>query len=200
MSYRRLAVPVLAASLVFGACSSEPPPDPQPTGPTAEELARQDSIRMAEEARQDSIRMAEEARQDSIRRMEEATRAARETLETMVFFDYDESEITPAAERVLRQKVEVLEASPAVELRIEGHADERGSTEYNIALGNRRAESVRQFFVDFGLDPDRFSIVSYGEERPLVNRSDEQAWERNRRAEFVITAGADQIAPVMGDH
>jgi len=194
---RRIAVTALVAAFWLGACASEPPPPPEPTGPSAEELARQDSIRRAEQARQDSIRRAEQARQDSIQRVREATAAARANLEEMVFFDFDESSITPAAERVLRQKVEILRNSPAVRLRIEGHADERGSTEYNMALGNRRAESVREFFVGFGLDPNRFSIVSYGEERPLVNQSNEQAWERNRRAEFVITAGQDQINPVM---
>ena len=90
-----------------------------------------------------------------------------------------------------------LVGEPAVQIRIEGHADERGSTEYNIALGNARAEAVRQFFASFGLDASRFAITSYGEERPLAQGSTESAWARNRRAEFVITAGADQINPPM---
>lgn len=198
MRNRRFAVPILVASLWLMACgSNEPPPPPAPTGPTQEELERRraDSI-AAERARQDSIA---EARAEE-RRMEEAEerrlRAARETLEEMIFFEYDESEITPEAERVLRPKVEILRNSPAVELRVEGHADERGSTEYNIALGSRRAQSVVDYFTGFGLDPDRFEIVSYGEERPLVNASNEAAWARNRRAEFEIVAGADQINPV----
>ena len=196
MTHRRFAVPVLIASLWLVACGQDPPPPPEPTGPDPDsiEAARlRDSIEAAERARQDSIEAAREAAAAEARRMA----AARETLEEMIFFEYDQSDITQAAEQVLRQKVEILRNSPAVQLRIEGHADERGSTEYNIALGSRRAESVRQYFVDFGLDADRFSITSYGEDRPLVNRSDESAWARNRRAEFVITAGADQINPVM---
>lgn len=196
MTHRRFAVPVLAAALWLVACGQDPPPPPQPTGPDPDSLA--EAQRIADSiARVDSIRRAEEAAAEAAAEREAQMRAARETLEEMVFFDYDRSEIRPDAERVLRRKVEILRNSPAVELRIEGHADERGSTEYNVALGQRRAQSVVQFFADFGLDQNRFDIVSYGEERPLVNESNESAWAQNRRAEFVITAGADQINPVM---
>jgi peptidoglycan-associated lipoprotein len=197
MIYRRVLVPVIAASLLLAACRRDPPPPPAPTGPTQAQLdsMRQDSIRRAEEAR----RAAEEA--EAERRAAEAraaaVRAARATLEETVYFDYDESAIRPDTERVLRQKVEILRNSPQVSIRIEGHADERGSTEYNLALGNRRAESVRQFLTGFGLSADRFSIVSYGEERPQASGSNEAAWAQNRRTEFVITAGADQIVPPM---
>ena len=72
------------------------------------------------------------------------------------------SEIRADAQAVLRRKVDVLRASPAVQLRIEGHADDRGSTEYNLALGSRRAEVVRQYFVNFGLNESRFDVRSYG--------------------------------------
>lgn len=198
MTHRRFTIPIVVASLWLVACGQDPPPPPEPTGPTQAELdsIRADSIRRA---REDSVRRAEEAAAAAAAEEAQRTAAARATLEEMVFFEYDQSDITPSAERVLRQKVEILRASPAVELRIEGHADERGSTEYNLALGNRRAETVRQYFVDFGLSADRFSITSYGEERPLVNQSSESAWAQNRRAEFVITAGADQINPVTDD-
>jgi peptidoglycan-associated lipoprotein len=111
----------------------------------------------------------------------------------MVNFEYNEAAITPAAEQVLREKADILRANPGVQVRIEGHADERGSTEYNQALGSRRAETVKAFFTSFGLDASRFATTSFGEERPLVNRSDEDAWSQNRRAEFVITAGGQQL-------
>ena len=120
---------------------------------------------------------------------------ARAILEEMVHFEFDRSRITSEAEQILRQKIQVLEASPAVQLRLEGHTDERGSSEYNLALGNRRAESVRQFLVDEGVSAGRFETVSYGLERPLVNESNEDAWAENRRVEFVITAGDDEINP-----
>lgn len=197
MTHRRLLVPVLAASLLLAACTKDPPPPPAPTGPTAEEIEAQrvaDSLAAAEAAAE-AARVAEEAA--AAEAAARAIRAARATLEEMVYFDYDESAIRDDAERVLRQKAAILRNSPEVQIRIEGHADERGSTEYNIALGSRRAESVREFFTSFGLDASRFEIVSYGEERPQAQGSNEAAWARNRRGEFVITAGADAINPGM---
>lgn len=195
MSYRRLILPALVAML-FAACSSDPPPPPEPTGPTAEELEqmRQDSIAAARAAEEAARRAAEEA----ARRAEAEARAAREaaiaaaraTLEEVVYFDYDESEIRSDSEAKLRAKVEILRANPSLRVRIEGHADERGSTEYNLALGTRRAEAVRQFFTSFGIDASRFAITSYGEERPAAEGSSEDAWSQNRRAEFVITGGS----------
>ena len=201
MTHRRLMVPVLASLMVLAAaCSKDPPPPVEPTGPTAAELAEQARLelsRRAAEAAAAAERAAAEAaaaeRLEAERRMAEA----RATLEEMIFFDYDEAEITAASERVLRAKVDILRRSPAVRIRIAGHADERGSNEYNIALGNRRAEAVREFMANFGIDANRIAIISYGEDRPLVNQSNEAAWSRNRRAEFDITAGADQINPGM---
>lgn len=192
--HRRFVVPALAAVLVLAACKKDPPPPPAPTGPTADELAeqaRRDSIAAAERAAREA---AEAARREREAR-EAAMREARAVLVQPVYFDYDESALTSEAEGVLRQKVDILRSSPAVELLIEGHADERGTTEYNLALGNARAEAVRQFFTSFGLDADRFSIVSYGEEQPVATGSNESAWARNRRAEFTFTAGEDQILP-----
>jgi peptidoglycan-associated lipoprotein len=197
MIVRRFITPVLAAVLLVGACGGNPPPPPPPPPPQA----NQDSLR----AYQDSVRRAQEAAAaEAARRQAEAAAAAererrvaaaRTTLEEMVFFDYDRSDIRDDAAAVLRRKVDILRASPQVRLRIEGHADERGSTEYNLALGNRRAESVRQFLVGFGLAQDRFEIVSFGEGRPLEQGQTEAAWARNRRGQFVITAGANAINP-----
>ena len=194
MRLKDLIVPGLAAALVLGACSKQappPPPPPAPTGPSAAELAqrRADSIaaaRAAEEAR----RRAEQEAADRARAAQDRARqAARATLEEIVNFDYDMSNIRADAEQILRRKVPILRNSPTVRIRMEGHADERGSTEYNLALGSRRAESVKAFLAGFGISADRFTTTSFGEDRPLVNRSDEAAWARNRRVEFVITGG-----------
>jgi len=196
MIVRRFVVPVLAAMLVAGACGGDPPPPPPPPpGPDMDSLrAYQDSVRRAQEAAQaEAARLAAERAAEAERQRRVA--AARATLEEMVFFDYDMSAIRPDAEQALRQKVDILRASPQVRIRIEGHADERGSTEYNLALGNRRAEAIRQFLTGFGLSADRFEIVSFGEDRPLAQGSNEQAWSRNRRGQFVITAGANDINP-----
>ena len=183
----------LSTVVACGGNEPAPPPDPGPSQAELERL-RQDSIeaaRAAEEARraaEEAERRAEEAR---MARIEEA----RETLTVPVYFEYDQSAITPQSRRVLQQKAAILRASPQVRLRLEGHADERGSNEYNLALGNRRAESVLNFFTSFGLPGNRFSTVSYGEERPAVDESNEEAWAQNRRVEFVITAGQNQISP-----
>jgi peptidoglycan-associated lipoprotein len=145
-------------------------------------------------AYEDSVRAAREAAEREAARQRQIE-AARATLTAMVNFDYDDSRIRSDMESILRQKVEILRSSPNVRLRLEGHADERGSGEYNLALGSRRAQSVLDFFVEFGISANRFETTSYGEERPLVNRSDEAAWAQNRRVEFVIIAGNDQINP-----
>lgn len=197
MILRRFVAPVLAATLVAVACKKPPPPPPAPTGPTEEEIAqrRADSLaalQAAEQARQDSIRRAQAEAEAARRR---AVAEARTTLEQMVFFDFDKSDIRPDAADVLRRKADILRASPQVQVRIEGYADERGSTEYNLALGERRAEAVRDFLTGFGLPASRFAVFSYGEERPLVDEHNEDAWARNRRDQFVITAGADAINP-----
>jgi peptidoglycan-associated lipoprotein len=194
MRYRTFVITVLAAVLLLGACSTDPPPPPAPTGPTAEELEAQriaDSIAAAEaEAR----RAAEAAAREAAAR-EAAIREARATLAERIHFDLDMAEFRPDAERTLRAKLDILRASPNVTLRIEGHCDERGSNEYNDALGNRRAQAVVDFFTGFGMDASRFAIVSFGEDRPLMSRSDEDAWAQNRRAEFIITAGQNDINP-----
>jgi len=195
MTRRPLSVLALALVLVVVACRREPPPPPAPVGPTAAELesARQDSI-VPVTARRDSVAAAEAARERAAQA--ERDRVQRDllaSLEATVSFDYDESDITPQAEGVLRPKADILRANPAVQITVQGHADERGSTEYNLALASRRADAVRQFFTAFGLDAGRFVTVSFGEERPLVNRSDEDAWAQNRRAEFVITGGGGEL-------
>ncbi len=97
--------------------------------------------------------------------------------------------ITDEAAAVLQRKADVLRDHPDVRLTIEGHCDERGSIEYNQALGLRRAESAKRYLVSLGLDAARFQTVSFGEERPLVAASGEAAWAQNRRDEFRITAG-----------
>ncbi|GMV05446.1 MAG: hypothetical protein AMXMBFR53_17240 [Gemmatimonadota bacterium] len=197
MILRRFVAPVMAATLLVAACKKEPPPPPAPTGPSEEELARRraDSIAAARAAAEAAARERAAAEERAAR--ERAAAAARATLEEMVFFDYDKSDIREDAAAVLRRKADVLRASPQVQIRIAGHADERGSTEYNLALGNRRAEAVRQFLAGFGLPESRFAIISYGEEQPLERASNESAWARNRRAEFQITAGANAINPPM---
>lgn len=118
-----------------------------------------------------------------------AERAAREgamvSLRQPIYFDFDRSELKPEAREELTRKAEVLRTYPEISVRIEGHCDERGTVEYNLALGERRAEAARQYLIDLGIDPDRMTTVSYGEERPAVEASNEAAWAQNRRDEFI---------------
>ena len=101
-------------------------------------------------------------------------------------FDFDKSELKPEARAILVKKAEWLRNNPDFSVRIEGHCDERGTNEYNLALGDRRAYSAKAFLADLGIDDTRLSIISYGEEQPIDSRSTEDAWAKNRRAHFVI--------------
>jgi peptidoglycan-associated lipoprotein len=97
-----------------------------------------------------------------------------------VYFGYDQFTLTPEARRTLRLQAEWLNQYPAYTAVIEGHADERGTRQYNIALGARRANSVKAFLVSQGVAPSRLTTVSYGKERPIDARSNEEGWARNR--------------------
>jgi len=116
-----------------------------------------------------------------------AARMARERFENDdVYFEYDSSALLPEAQSILMEKSEWLRNNPQAGIVIEGHTDERGTVEYNLALGDRRAESVRTFIMELGVDTSRIRTVSYGEERPVDPGSDESAWARNRRAHFFV--------------
>jgi peptidoglycan-associated lipoprotein len=186
MIHRRvLLMTVVLAGLTLAACRREAPPPPAPE-PAAQAGPDLDSLR----AYEDSVRLARLAAERAA-----AMASARAILEQRVHFDYDESAIRPDAQQILNQKLAILRASPQVQIRLEGHTDERGSVEYNQALGSRRAQSVLEFFTQQGLPATRFQTTSFGEERPLVNQSNESAWAQNRRVEFIIVSGGDQINP-----
>jgi peptidoglycan-associated lipoprotein len=111
----------------------------------------------------------------------------------MINFDYDQALVRPADQATLDRKAAILIANPGVKIRISGHADERGSDEYNLALGNRRAAAAKRYLENKGVDASRIEVISYGEERPLNPGSDETAYAQNRRDEFEVTAGANNL-------
>src|SRR3954471_3580698 len=115
--------------------------------------------------------------------------AQRATLEDRISFDFDQSDLSPDARQKLAAKAEVLRTTPSLSLRIEGHADERGSDEYNLALSNRRAAGAKRLLVTLGISSDRLETVGYGEEQPLEPEESEAAWAHNRRDEFRVTSG-----------
>jgi peptidoglycan-associated lipoprotein len=107
-------------------------------------------------------------------------------LNEMALFDFDKSDIRPDAAEVLKRKAGWLKENAAVNVIIEGHCDERGTAAYNLALGDRRAQSAKKFLVNLGIDAKRMETISYGKERPLDPGHNEAAWAKNRRAQFVI--------------
>ena len=104
-----------------------------------------------------------------------------------IYFDYDRYAVREADMDYLTKNAKWLGINPDIKVRIEGHADERGETDYNLALGDKRARSIRKYLEDMGIGANRLDVVSYGEEKPAVNGQGEEAWSKNRRAEFVIT-------------
>lgn len=103
-----------------------------------------------------------------------------------VFFAFDKYDLSPQARDVLTGNARVLRENPGFDIIIEGHCDERGTNEYNLALGDRRARAARDFLVTSGIPASRFTVVSYGEERPFSFGHDESAWSQNRRAHFKV--------------
>jgi peptidoglycan-associated lipoprotein len=108
-----------------------------------------------------------------------------------VYFQYDESTLSSEARDNLARNAELLRTRPEFSLMIEGHADERGTNEYNLALGERRANAVRDYLTSLGVAGDRVRTLSYGEERPACNDSSESCWSQNRRAHMVVTGRSD---------
>ncbi|MDA1081076.1 MAG: peptidoglycan-associated lipoprotein Pal [Gemmatimonadetes bacterium] len=184
---------------VVAACSKKPPPAPPPA-PAPAPTVNQDSIDAARRAAEAAATRAREAAAAAAAaaaaeasRMEAARADARRKLDAAVYFDYDMDEIRADQAATLDAKVPVLNANADIRLRISGHTDERGSDEYNIALGQRRAAAVRRYLVARGVSEARMEVESFGEQRPAMQGMDESAWSRNRRAEFTLTAGGNPI-------
>ena len=189
----------LVAVVGVSACKKNPetvavPADTTPPAPreTCDAACRQriaDSTAAANAARDRAAAdAAERARLAAIE-------SARNTLQATIYFDYDAADIRGDARSALDAKLPILRANAGLQLRISGHADERGSDQYNDALGQSRAAAAKRYLTDNGVDAARITIVSYGEQRPATSGSDEGAWSRNRRAEFEITAGGTNIVP-----
>lgn len=173
-----------------------PPPQAAP-----EEIAartRADSIMAAERDREDALSRAgaerwaaEEQRQARIRV------ALQHTLAQRIHFDFERAELRPGDLPLLERKLAILQANPTVTIRVAGNCDERGSEEYNLVLGNRRALVARQYLTSHGIAADRITTVSNGKERPLLHGSDQAGWAANRRDDFEPVHGAESLIPPM---
>lgn len=191
---RVLALSVLALAAV-SACRKKPETTPTPgAGPTPSPTCDQrcrDSIALREKRVADSIAAANAAAEKAA--YERAIAATKAALAAPVYFEYDSDELSSDARATLDAKLPIFRANPSLRIRVAGHTDERGSDEYNLALGQRRAAAVKRYLSDQGIDGGRFEIVSFGEERPAVTDANEESWRMNRRAEFEIIAGGDAL-------
>ncbi len=155
----------------------------------AEEEARrraEEEARRREMERQAGVR-EESLTEEGLREEKEKMRFERDMFENEdILFEFDSAKLSEEAQNILRSKADWLRKNPRARVTVEGHCDERGTTEYNLALGDRRAFSAKSFLVDLGIDDSRLMTVSYGEERPLDPGPTEEAWAKNRRAHFVI--------------
>jgi len=208
---RRLSMFALCVALgaVTAAACSKPAPPPPPAPVDTVKPPNQDSIRMARERQMhdDSVAQAEAMRRrrqqqvdDSIAAARAAAEAAARDMEAMratlampVHYDFDKADLRDDTKGILDQKIPILTANTGVTIRVAGHTDDRGSGEYNLQLGQRRAAAARDYLVARGVNTARIELVSYGEERPLCQDKAEACWSQNRRAEFEITAGGNMM-------
>lgn len=166
-------------------------PEPQPE--VRKDTAAEDAAKAAE-----AQRLAEEeaARKAAEAKAAEEARAAAEARERAVaekasglkpiYFDFDKSFIREDARSVMKANADWLKANPQAKIRIEGNCDERGTIEYNQALGQRRATSAKKYLTDLGISAKRISLISYGKEKAVCNESNEDCWQKNRRDDFVV--------------
>jgi len=173
----------LAAVAFVVACSNKPPATPPPA-PTPAPVSTP-TVVTVEPVATPAPNPAPKVDADNI-----ANRSMSELSGMLkpAFFDYDKADVRADARDVLAADATWLKKYPTVMFTIEGHTDERGTAQYNLALGDRRANAAKDYIVSLGVDASRIKTVSYGKERPFSTGHDEDAWQKNRRANFVVTA------------
>jgi len=161
--------------------------------PAVKEVKEEEGVKKEEEAKLEKLKELEMAKQREAEakvaeeKAWQERRIAKVEAES-IYFDFDKSFIKLEYRAVLQAKAEFLKDNPNIHIRIEGNCDERGTNEYNLALGERRANSAAKFLVSLGISPDRIETISYGEERPLTLGHGEGAWAQNRRDDFTVIA------------
>jgi len=179
-----LALVFIIPGLLFTAsCAKKAVKDDAALEKQAEDEAAMKAKEAAEKARQEEL-----ARQRAIeeQRLKEVQEAKDMFLSDDIYFEFDSSTLTPEAQLILKKKAEWLQNNPEAMSTIEGHCDDRGTNEYNLALGDRRATNVKTFLIDLGISASRLNTISYGEERPVDPGQNEDAWAKNRRCRFTI--------------
>lgn len=193
MTQRFASVALLGLALAVTACGKKEEPVVQPPPMAGGARFNQDSADAAARAAAD--RAAAEAARAAAAAAEAARAELVNEVALTINFGYDQFDIRAEDQGKLTRKAAIMRANPALRIRVVGHADERGSDEYNIALGMRRAVAAKDFMVRLGIDGSRIEVASLGEEVPLDPTANEAAWAANRRDEFEIIAGNQSLVP-----
>ena len=204
MRHSTLAIAAsLAAAALVAACGGKTPPEQPVPQQAVQPAINADSARAAQDAaarqaqQEAAQRAREQAQQDSAAaaaRLAAASSEVAAAVGTMIHFDFNKSDVKAEDQSTLDYKAKILQANSALTIRINGYADERGSDEYNLALGMRRATAAKRYLVNKGAADANISVFSYGEDHPIDPGHTEEAWAKNRRAEFQILAGGTSLA------
>jgi peptidoglycan-associated lipoprotein len=187
---------ILCLGLILTGCPKKTVMKEEPTLKKSEELAAEREQAAKEARERESEKVREEAKKVQEKEFEKELVAKKEPgIEGEIFeskllkdihFDFDKYDIRPGDAEILNENGALLMKYPTVKIQIEGHCDERGTVEYNLALGERRANSTKRYLISLGISSDRISTISYGKERPLDPGHNEEAWAKNRRAHTII--------------
>ena len=182
-----ISILILCFGLILTGCPKKTFMKEEPSTKKAEELAAE---------KEKTAKLEEEAKKVREKEFEKSLMAKKESgiegeiLESRllkdIHFDFDKYEIRTADAEILKENASLLMKYPTIKIQIEGHCDERGTNEYNLALGERRANSAKRYLISLGIQTDRISTISYGEERPIDPGHNEEAWAKNRRDHFII--------------
>jgi peptidoglycan-associated lipoprotein len=198
-----LLILILCVGLIMMGCPKKTVVKEEPSVKKSEEAARLEAERAAKEGETKEARerelarvKEEEAKKEREKELEKSLVAKKtpgiegEVFESSllkdIHFDFDKYDIRPGDAEILKENAALLTKYPKIKIQIEGHCDERGTVEYNLALGERRANSAKKYLISLGIAADRISAISYGKERPLDPGHNEETWAKNRRAHPVI--------------
>ena len=178
---------IIPGFLFTASCAKKAVKDDAAMTQQAEDEAAMKAKEAAEKARQEELARQREIDEQRLKDEAMMKQEAKDMfLNEDIHFEFDSSTLTPEAQLILKKKAEWLQNNPGSMSTIEGHCDERGTSEYNLALGDRRATSTKNFLVDLGISASRLTTISYGEERPVDPGKSEDAWAKNRRCHFTI--------------
>jgi peptidoglycan-associated lipoprotein len=184
--------PEPAAEPAFVKRTEAQPVEEPKSAPTEPAFVKRTEAQVVEQEKEEELIVEEKDADESVQppKAEEIMILPPEETDTafsemgMIYFAYDKSEITAEFQEVIQKNYEWIFQNPDAQIQLEGHCDERGTNEYNLALGERRAKAVFDYLVSLGASPSQFTIVSFGEERPVAYGSSEASWRQNRRVEF----------------